>query len=219
MSWTTAVVDVRTILSDGATDKLRWRKKILGQQDGSNLYFKTFEQRRLSTLVGGNGSPIGVFVNDVLATVDAEDLESGQFTMHTAPVQGDLVRASYYVQWFDDSEIQQFLTTASEWISSVDDWTQLPNGLWPAAKTFAAASAYQKLVIKFAANIAETYQLFDAPDGKRFDPIKTYSDIATNLMKLAFELRDDVYKDRQGRAKAPIARTIRGRVRDVAPNR
>lgn len=219
MSWTTAVADVRTLLSDGATDKFRWRKKILGQADGTNKVFKTFEMRRISTLVSASGAPLGVFVNDVLATVDSEDLESGEFTIHTAPVDGDSIRASYYVQWFDDSEIQQFLVTATEWITGVDDYTQIPQGLWPAAKTYSGAQAYQKLVLRFAQNIAETYQLFDAPDQKRFDPIKTYSEIADKMFKLAFELRDDVYKNRKGQALAPIARTIRGRVRDVAPNR
>ncbi len=219
MSWTTAISDVRIELSDGPTDKLRWRKQIIGQQDGSNLYFKTFESRRVSTLVGGNGSPVGVFVNDVVATVDTEDLESGQFVMHTAPANGDLVRATYYIQWFTDTEITQFLTQAAEFTLGVDDYTMITGGLLTAAKKFTLGCAYQKLVLRFAQNISETFQLFDVPDEKRFDPIATYSKIAESMFKLAFELRDDVYKDRQGRAKAPIARTMRGRVRDVPPNR
>ena len=219
MSWDTAIVDVRTILSDGSTDKLRWIKAVLGQQDGSNTKFKTFEARRVSALVGATGVPLGVFVNNALVTVSSEDLESGQFILSAAPANGDLVRATYYVQWFTDAEITQFLVTSSEWIQSTDDYTSLDRGLWPAAKMYSGALAYQKLVIRFAQNIAETFQLYDAPDGKRFDPIKTYSDIATKMMKQAFELRDDVYKNRKGQALAPIARAIRGRVRDVPPNR
>lgn len=219
MSWSTALTDIRTELSDGATDKLRWHKQVIGQQDGSNTTFKTFESRRISALVGANGSPIGVFNNNVLVTVSSEDLESGQFVLASAPVDGDLLRATYYIQWFTDAEITQFLQTASEWITSADDWTQIDPGLWPAAKKYAAGEAYQKLVLRFAQNMSETFQLYDVPDQKRFDPVATYSKIAEGMFKLAFELRDDVYKNRKGQALAPIGRTLRGRVRDVPPNR
>jgi hypothetical protein len=216
-AWQTAVSDVRILLSDGPTDKLRYRKKLLGEANGTNLVFKTFEARRVSAFVGAV-APIGVYDNNTLQTVVSEDLESGEFTLSLPPQEGDSINATYYVQWFDDSEIEQFLTTASEWIGMGDDWTSIPNNLWPAAKHYAAASAYQKLAIKFASNLAETFQLFDAPDQKRFDPIKAYQGMAESMFKLAFELRDDVYKDRQGQAKAPIARTMRGRFKDVPPN-
>lgn len=219
MSWDTAVADVRTILSDGAIDKLRWSKKIMGPQNGSNLIFKTFEDRRLSTFVGATGAPTGVFKNDVIAVVTAEDLTTGQFTLQTAPANGDTIRATYYLQWFTDDEVQQFLKTATEWIQSSDDYTQLPQALWPAAKYYASACAYQKLVLKFSTNLAETYQLFDAPEKGRFDPVATYAKIAKDLFKQATDLRDDVYGGRKGQAKAPIGRAIRGRVKDVPPNR
>ena len=218
MSWTTAVSDVRVVLSDGPTDKLRYRKAVLGNIDGANTTFKTFEARRITPLVSAS-APLGVYVNSAIVTVSSEDLESGEFYLASAPAAGSSVRVTYYVQWFDDSEITQFLTTSSEWITGADDFTQIPNNIWPAAKTYAAASAYQKLVTKFAMNLAETYQLYDAPDAKRFDPIKVYGDMSETLFKLAFELRDDVYKNRQGQALAPIARTLRGRVKDVPPNR
>jgi hypothetical protein len=217
LSWTTAVNDIRTALSDGPTDKLRYRKKVMNQLDGVNLVFKTFEMRRTSTLVGATGAPAGVFVNNVLATITAEDLTSGEFTMQTAPANGSALEATYYIQWFTDPEIEEFLTSASEWISGQDDWTQLAQGLEPAAKEYSCATAYQKLVSRMSENVAETYQLEDAPDQKRFDPIAAYMKISTTKFKLAFELRDDFYKSRQGRAKAPIFRTMRGRVRDVPP--
>ena len=218
MSWTTAVSDVRVLISDGPTDKLRYRKEVFGNLDSSNTVFKTFEIRRITTLVGA-AAPVGVYKNGVLQTVSSEDLESGEFTLASPPAAGDILRATYYVQWFNDSEVQQFLTSASEWISGADDWTMLANALWPAAKTYAAATAFQKLVSRFSQNLAEQYQLYDAPDQKRFDPTVAWGKESERLFKLAFELRDDVYKDRQGRAKAPIAKSIRGRTRDVPPNR
>jgi hypothetical protein len=217
-AWQTANTDVRTLMSDGPLDKLRWRKKLLGQIDGTNTTFKTFEARRITALVTAT-APLGVYVNNAIVTVSSEDMESGELYLASAPAPGASVHASYYVQWFDDSEIVQFLVSASEWITGIDDYTSIPNNQWPCAKTYAAAAAYQKLSIKFATNLAETYQLYDAPDEKRFDPVKVYSDMATKMFKLAFELRDDTYKNRQGQALAPIFATRRGRVKDVAPNR
>jgi hypothetical protein len=213
------------MLSDGPTDKLHWRKKVLGEVNSSNLTFKTFEPRRTSPFVSANHNPVGVFNvpaatdNVTQVTVSAEDLESGEFTLSVAPASGDNIIATYYNQWFNDAEIQQFLTTATEWIQGSDDWTQLPNQLWPAAKTYAAATGYQKLVSKFATNLAETFQLYDAPDKQRFNPITAYTNQAKVLFALAFELRDDVYKNRQGRALAPSSQVIRGRIKDVPPNR
>lgn len=215
----TAISDVRKILSDGPTDKLRYRKQVIPELlDGSNKVFKTFEMRRVTTLVGAV-APLGVYVNGTLATVDSEDLPSGEFTLHTAPTDGQHLRATYYVQWFNDDELVQFLTSASEWIGTADDYTQIPTNLRPAAKEYTAAISYQKLVARFAENLAETYQLYDAPDSKRFDPIQAYMKISETKMKLAFQLRDDVYKNRQGRALAPISAVISGRVVDVPPNR
>lgn len=220
MSWTTAVVDVRTFLSDGPQDKLRYRKEAFGNIDGTNATFKTFEVRRLTNFATTLTAPLGVYVNQVLqAAATADDLESGEFTLASAPAPGAVLRATYYTQWFDDSEVQQFLTTACEWIGNGDDYTQIANNLFPAAKHYAAAMAYQKLVSRYSANVAEMYQLYDAPDQKRFDPIKAWGDQAERLYKLAFELRDDVYKDRQGQAKAPLWGVARGRVKDVPPNR
>ena len=214
----TSILDCRKLLSDDVADKLRYRKKILGQADGTNKTFKTFEFRRISALVGA-AAPLGVYVNNALATVSTEDLPSGEFYLAAAPNDGDAIAATYYVQWFTDAEITQFLASASQWITSQDDSTQITNDLRPAAKSYVCYQAYQKLALRFAENLAETYQLFDAPDGKRFDPIATYNKMADSALKNAFELRDDVYKDRKGQAKAPRFATISGATKDVAPKR
>ncbi len=220
MTWDlpTAIADCRKILSDGPTDKLRYRKKVLGQANGTNKTFKTFEMRRITPLVGAT-APAGIYVNNVLSVVTSEDLESGEFSVSAACNDGDLIVGTYYVQWFNDDEITQFLTSAAQWISSQDDPTIIGMDLRPAAKAFVASEAYQKLALRFAENLAETYQLYDAPDGKRFDPVSAYNKMAAAKLKMAFELRDDVYKDRKGQAKAPRFATISGRTKDVFPKR
>lgn len=220
MTWALAdaISDVRKIMSDGPTDKLRYRKAVIGQLDGTNKAFKTFEARRITVLVGAV-APVGVYVNDALAPVTSEDLESGEFILTTAPAEGDQLRATYYVQWFNDDELSQFLVSAAEFINSNDTVTAIPEPLRPAAKEYAAGVAYQKLSAKFAENLAETYQLYDAPDQKRFNPVTAYMNISKAKIELAFKLRDDYYHNRQGRALAPNSRSIRGRVKIVAPNR
>lgn len=217
-AWQSGYADVRTLISDGATDKLRYRKEVFGNIDGSNVTFKTFETRRVTNFTTSS-APLGVYGNGVGLTVSADDVESGEFTLSAAPAAGTVLRATYYQQWYDDSELEQFLTTASEWISGQDDWTTTPLQLIPAAKQYAAASAYQKLAVRMSQNLAEQFQLYDAPDQKRFDPVMQYQKMAESLFKLAFELRDDTYKNRQGQGLAPIWGTVRGRTKDVPPNR
>lgn len=219
MSWDTAVSDIRMLLSDGPTDKLMWRKQVLGQLDGTNTKFKTFEFRRVTDFTVAPTDATGVFVDDALQTVTADDLVSGGFTLSAAPTNGQTITATYYVQWFTDAELTQFVTSAAEWSGYVDSFTSVPEGLRPASKEYAASQAFQKLSLRFAMNLAETYQLYDAPDQKRFDPVKAYADIAKQKMDLAFRLRDDFYKNRQGQALAPRSGVVRGRVRDVAPKR
>lgn len=221
MSWdqATAILDCRRVMSDGPTDKLRYRKQIIGQQDSSNKTFKTFEYRRISTLAGASGSPVGIFVNNLLVSVSSEDLTSGEFNLALAPSDGESVKGTYYIQWFNDDEMIQFLVSAAQWIGVGDDYTSIGSDLRPAAKEYVAAIAYQKLVARFSENLAETYQLYDAPDEKRFNPVTAYMKISEAKMDLAFKLRDDVYENRKGQAKAPRSGTISGRVRDVPPNR
>lgn len=217
--WADPVGDVRKILSDGPTDKLRYRKQVLNQVGGSNQIFKTFEMRRVTDFTQSGISPCGVFVNGSSVTVDNDDLMSGEFKLDVAPNEGDELRATYYVQWFLDSELEEFLTQAAEWIGTQDDYVDITEDLRPAAKEYAASVAYQKLAAKFAENLSETFQLSDAPDQKRFDPVSAYMKISDSKMKRAQSLRDDVYKGRKGQAGAPIFGTIRGRARDTAPNR
>lgn len=218
-AWASAVSDVRKILSDGPTDKISFEKKVIGIQNSLNLKFKTFEARRVSSFVTPTGVA-GVFNNGAIQTVATEDLESGQFILAASPpANGDTFRATYYYQWFDDVELIEFLTDASEWIMSSPDYLSIPESLRPAAKEYAAHKAYQKLVSKMAVNLAETYQLYDAPDQKRFDPIAAYMKISESKYKIALQLRNDVYDGRKGQALAPLSRSLAGSVRDVPPNR
>lgn len=219
MTWADPVGDLRKTLSDGPSDKLRYRKKVIGIQDGTNVTFKTFEFRRTTDLSTAT-TPEGVYVDDVLASVASDDPSlTGEFTLATAPTDGQTVRATYFIQWFTDAELETFLEGAAQWIGFGSAYASIPLDLQPSAKEYAASMAFQKLVLRWSENMAEVYQLFDAPDERRFDPIKHYMDISKMKYDLALALRDDVYKNRKGQALAPRTGVVAGHVQNVAPNR
>ena len=89
MAWTTSLADLRKLLNDGPKDKLRYRKRVIGIQNGANLIFKTFEFRRTESLVGAT-APVGVYVDDTPVTVVSDDVPSGEFVRseeHTSELQ------------------------------------------------------------------------------------------------------------------------------------
>ena len=116
--WTTALQDLRNHLSDGATDRYHFRKRCFGEIDGTNTRFKTFEFRRVTDFTQEEG----VYINGVLqpaSGVSSDSLIPGEFILQTAPSDGSIVEASYYTQWFLDSELEDFLKQSSRWLSLI----------------------------------------------------------------------------------------------------
>ncbi len=215
MSWTTAVDNLRTLLSDGPTDKLRALKQVFGQQDGVNTVFKTFEFRRVTDFsASALAFPLGVYVNGVWHGSSAVTLDNpGTGFFQSASAFDDSVNltCSYYIQWFTDSELTEFMTRSANWIGYGDNYPVIPDGLKPAALEYGAHEAYKKLSLRFAENIAETYRLQDSPDEKKMEVVKAYQDAAESAYKRALAYRDDFYT-RKGMAKAPISGVIQGRI-------
>jgi hypothetical protein len=220
MSWLTAISDVRLKLSDNPNDKLRAFKKVLGQVDGVNVLFKSFEFRRVTDFTSA-AAPLGVYVNQSrLDTTDiaSDDLQTGYFTLVTPPAADAAVEATYYVQFFYDTELEGFLRLSANWLGFGDDFTTITEGLRPAAIQYAIGDAYQKLAMRFAEHISETYRLEDAPTEDRFRIVEQYKQLAAQSHEEARGFRDEFYK-RQGQPLAPIYGLNKGFVRDVGPNR
>jgi len=218
MTWTTAISDLRTLLSDNGTDKLRYRKAIVGLQNGTNTTFKTFEFRRLTPFVGATGLPYGVFKNGVLTSVASEDLPSGGFVLSVAPANGDRIEGTYYIQWFTDAELAVFLKSATQWQGFGADVTAIVDSFQPSALKYAAADAYQKLALRWAEHLSETYRLEEGPGEQIKAAIESYKGMAAQYRKEAFKERDDVYT-RKGEANAPAWRTVAGNFREITPKR
>lgn len=210
MSWTTAVNDLRALLSDQGTDRLRWRKKCLGFANGTNLVFKTFEKRRVT------GSLL-VYVNDVLATTTAMADDTGEFTLQTAPAEGARIEASYYVQWWTDTQLQGFLTNGTRFLGLGTDYTQVPDGFINAVLKYAAADAYQELSVRYAEMVSEQYRMEDMPKDALKVTIEGFQKSAAQYRKEATDLRNDFYT-RQGETNAPTWDSISGDAHNVEPN-
>lgn len=220
MSWTTALVDLRNLLSDGPMDKYRYRKKVFGQIDGVNTRFKTFEFRRITDFKQ-DLKPQGVWLNgSILNSTDisVDTLQTGDFELSVAPADGSILEASYYIQWFLDSEITIFITTASQWLAVGSDFTTIQEGLRPAALKYAAAEAYQKLALRWSEQSSEGFLLDDAPDEKRMNIVNQYLNASTTLRKDAEAIRDDFYS-RSGQQKQPSFGMLMGNVSDPVPKR
>jgi hypothetical protein len=206
---------VRTHLSDGPTDKLSYRKRGIGIINGTNLRFKTFEYRRITDLSTAT-APLGVFVNGSPVSVSSDDVVSGEFVLAVAPIDGDVVEASYYSQWFVDTEFNTFLKNAAQWSSLGEDFTTTPPGLQPALLDFCGHLAYRKLSLFWARAISETFMFQEAPQKDRFQVVDSYTKLAADFEKRATSLRNDYYS-RQGQSLQPLFISHQGNARDVPP--
>jgi hypothetical protein len=220
MDWTTAISDLRRKLSDGQTDKLRAFKKVIGRINGTNKIFKTYEFRRWTNFTNA-AAPEGVYVNSVRLDVSGivQDFpENGYFTLLDAPDINSEVEAVYYVRWFLDEELDEFLRVANNWLGFGDNYLTLNTGLRAAALDFAASEAYSKLAIRWAESQSDTYLLEDAPKENEKISKSSYLELSKFYREEAEKKRDDFYT-RQGQSKAPLFATMTRGVGKVGPNR
>lgn len=215
--WSTPTNDLRVLLSDGPTDKLCSQKTIFGKRDGINTLFKTFERRRIGTLVGA-ALPFGIFVNGALVTVATDFPDSGDFILSAAPATTASLVGSYYHQWWTDAELTLFLKNATQWLGYGSDPANIPDGLQPAAMHYAGQEAYSKLALWWALRISETYKVEDRPAKSTVEAQKTFLDMAKEFRSRSNELRKQYYT-RQDQAEAPLFGVNAGSVRDSVPRR
>ena len=217
MAWANPIGDLRILLSDGPTDKLRANKAVMGNQNGTNATFKTFEFRRQNNFTAASTvNPLGISINGLLvapSAVSADDPQTGFFSLAPSSVgANDLVTTTYYIQWFLDSELDFFLQQAGMWLGGTSDYTTIADGLKDAALKFAASNGYTKLSLRYAEDMASaTYRLQDDKDDKRMDIVTAYQNAAKQARKDANDSRNDFYT-RKGQPLSPISGTIVGQV-------
>lgn len=202
-------------MSDGPTDRYVYRKKCFGQVDGINSSFKTFEYRRVTDFTT-SATPLGVYVSGTIAAASADSTATGEVILSIAPTPGQVVAATYYYQWFLDSELSSFLSYAAQWLGFGVDPQNVPVGLQPSGLYYAGQEAYHKLAIKWSERASETYLLEDQPDPKILGLADTYRKMAEDFKKKSVELRDQYYT-RQGQTLAPNFGTAFGAVSNPVP--
>ena len=220
MSWTTSLTDLRTLLSDGPTDRFRFRKRCFGETNGVNMLFKTYEFRRITNFTSAT-TPLGVYKNGVLysgSDFTSDSPDTGDFKLKLAPADSDLIEASYYVQWFLDTEINLFLKYASLWLTSSEAIANTPPGLIPAALKYAAAEAYLKMAMRWREHYSEMYRVEDAPDPEQKGMADEYVKMSESFREQATKNRDEYYT-RQGQSLQPLFSAAIGHVNDPQPRR
>lgn len=211
--WLTAKQDLRIELSDGPTDRYHFRKRVFGEFNGINTRFKTFEFRRITDFT----LTTGIFLNGALLNpsgIASDCILTGEFVLVTPPLDGDIVEASYYTQWFLDAELNNFLVDSSRWCVSSDDFTQLPNGLIPAAKSYAISRAYLKMSQRWRDYSSSVYKVEDAPQKDGSGPVSDFIKMASQFKDEAEAQRKEFYT-RQDQNLQPLFGTVRGHVRNM----
>lgn len=218
MSWTDSVLDLRNLISDGPTDKFSYRKQVVGDADGVNISFKTSESKRITNFSQTLTPPQGIYVNGALVTVTTDYPTEGEFVLALAPANGSRIEATYYSQWFDDTQIGRFLTSAVQWCMSISDITAVPDGLQPATLHYAASEAYKTLSLLFVRSLSSTYK-FEDDKSDGVNPVaKTYANSAKTELALAEAIREQYFK-RNDQYMAPYSRSLQGRVPSVQPKK
>ncbi len=225
MGWlnsATAILALRTLIFDGPQDKYAFNKRVIGDIDGVNTSFKTFENRRITDFTSPS-APLGVYVSGALVTATSDDLgdaNTGAFTISPAPdpTLRAVVTATYYYHLFVDSELDTFLQNASTWLGFNSTYINIPDGLNSAALRFAAQEAYEAAAMRYSTRMAQVYKLEDAPSEDILKSIAAFKDMAESFLAKAESMRNDFYT-RQGQSLAPNFSFALGRVRDPVPRR
>lgn len=227
MAWTTAISDLRSLLSDNSADRYFYRKKVFGNIDGINTSFKTFEFRRVTDFTDAvsSAAPLGVYINGVRvdpATVASDNLSTGEFSLTNAPTVdpnlGTVLEATYYTQQFTDAELSGFLSNVNNSLQYGSDFTQLDPSLWEASLHLSAGDALRKIAMRWSMRSSETFLLEDEPKKQSLGAADSYFKMAQLFSSTGAKLRDDRYT-RAGQALAPNFVNSFGRVRAVTPRR
>jgi len=140
-SWTlsNAIASLRRRLSDGPTDKYVHQMDVDPMPDGVTRRFAVPDSRLVA-------NTLLVTLDSVAVVPSSADLDEGTFVLASAPTATQKLAGSYYFQWFNDDELEEFLGSGSEMLGyddGVEDET-LPTQIRTVVLSFAAYYAYMK---------------------------------------------------------------------------
>lgn len=221
MSYTAAVTELRQMLSDTAIHKRSSRKALLGDINGENKKFRTYDKRiiedSLEVYVAG-AKVSGTVVDDAVA---------GELSLASPPDKNTQVQASYYWQWWVDDEIKTFLNKGAEAVSQNSTATpdtaylQIPSGLKNGALNLAAAIALRSLInfLIMRKHSQEFVIEQDVNNDENFGPsIDAMRRLADTYWDTGIAMRDDFYK-RQGQRNVAAFAIKKGKITQYGPTR
>jgi hypothetical protein len=216
----TGIADLRLLLSDQGDDRYVYRHRCLGQIDGNNVQFKTFFRRRVTNFTTALTGGEGVYVDGsqvLQASVGWDNQETGEFafTIAGVPQEGSIVEASYYYQWFDDSELDTFLQQSSRWLQGFNDYTQTNAALIDALIKYGASQGYAKMAQRWRTYMSQDYRVEDAPKDSPTYTTNDFLSLSKYFRAEALASRTEYMETRQGRALQPLFGSIRGNVRSL----
>lgn len=202
MAWDqgTAVVSLRSILGDGATDKFIFKQDCIPTADGVTKRFFGGDSRLVTGTLLVNVGVSGYGPSGYTAFTNHDDV-AGWFELPTAPSGNVQVQATYYYQWFSDAELIDFVTQALNILgfeSAAD--TALPVGLRPAVLHWAASKAFTFKAAEYADSLSAM-----APGGYGIDK----KEASPNWARLAQQQFDmgkallQIYADNPLASKTP----------------
>jgi len=207
--------DLRRFLNDGPTDRPAKQKQILGNVDGVNRQFFTFDDR--------------IVVGSLIVSVNFVDLAGTEFTL-TDPIMGEItlvtppaaqttVRARYYFQFFTDVELEEALKLATGEIVESDDVTQIVFGMKNTTLNFAGHFAFVKQAIRWAHLMSSKFLVEDEPvEGETSSRPNLFRQIASDYLKHALDMRTSYYT-RHGRRNAPAFTVFKPNIPPSGPRR
>jgi len=209
MSYTTALLELRQMIADTQYNKRSTKKKLVGDVDGSNKLFYSYDKRIL-------GDTLDVFVDNEKVCYDLNDAISGEIQLKNAPEASQSVTASYYWTWWTDDELTNFLNKGAQMCGQISpeaesdpandqSYLLIPPGLRNGALNFAASLADTALVQYLVARKhSQEFALEqDGGDDEGYSKfLDSLSKAASTFMKTGMTMRDDFYKA-QGRQYSP----------------
>lgn len=145
-----AVSNLRSLLGDNPSDKFEFKTDVYPTPNGVTTRFFVGQTR----LVSGT---LEVYHNGVLIPAvsgSAIDTAKGSFdyTAADGPPKGQ-VEASFYYQWFTDSDLEAFITEASQMLNFESPSGDFAIGLRPTLLSWACYNAYMRKAAEFAETV------------------------------------------------------------------
>ncbi|MBL0233237.1 MAG: hypothetical protein IPQ08_06190 [Chitinophagaceae bacterium] len=220
MPYTLALTELRQMLDDSPFNKKVSKKKLIGNIDGSNVRFISYDKRLYS-------DTLQVFVGEESVGFTLVDDVGGEIDLTEPPSGNVKVTASYYWQWWTDSELKNFLNKGAEMVgqsvtTTIDNaYLNIPSGLKTGSLLIASSLAARALIsfIVLRKHSSEFLLEQDGNSDSNYDAtLKTLQLLADMNWKNGIEQRDDFYK-RQGRRNSPAFGIKIGQNRRYGPNK